>query len=121
MKHHSSSRFFRRIGTLLLSALLCTGTIAAVIPAVLPVSAAESSPPAISASANSAYAFDDNIMISVYWPPTADYINETQYKYLADAGITWVMGAGDDDGADAITNPESQKRCWSCAQNTAWV
>ena len=29
---------------------------------------------------------------------------------MADAGITWVMGAGDDDGADAITNPTSQKK-----------
>ncbi|MDD6203642.1 MAG: discoidin domain-containing protein [Firmicutes bacterium] len=39
--------------------------------------------------------FDDNIMISIFWPPTKDYINDEQYKLIADANITYVMGAND--------------------------
>ena len=39
--------------------------------------------------------FDDNIMISIFWPPTKQYVNDEQYKLMADAGITYVMGAGD--------------------------
>lgn len=49
-----------------------------------------------------AYSFDDNIMISIFWPPTQGYINDTQYKYMADAGITWVMGSGDNLGAKDV-------------------
>ena len=43
--------------------------------------------------------YDDNIMISIFWPPTKDYINDEQYKLMADAGITYVMGSGDALGA----------------------
>ena len=39
--------------------------------------------------------YDDNIMISIFWPPTKDYVTDEQYKLMADAGITYVMGAGD--------------------------
>ncbi len=39
--------------------------------------------------------FDENIMISIFWPPTKNYINDEQYKLMADAGITYVMGSGD--------------------------
>ena len=39
--------------------------------------------------------FDDNIMISIFWPPTKQYVNDEQYKLMADAGITYVMGSGD--------------------------
>lgn len=39
--------------------------------------------------------FDDNIMISIFWPPTKGYINDEQYKLIADANITYVMGAND--------------------------
>ena len=39
--------------------------------------------------------YDDNIMISIFWPPTKQYVNDEQYKLMADAGITYVMGAGD--------------------------
>ncbi len=39
--------------------------------------------------------FDDNIMISIFWPPTKQYVTDEQYKLMADAGITYVMGAGD--------------------------
>ena len=48
------------------------------------------------------FSFDDDIMISVFWPPTREYINDEQYKYMADAGITWVMGAGDNLGAKDV-------------------
>lgn len=44
------------------------------------------------------YGFDDDIMISIFWPPTTNYINDEQYKLMADAGITWVMGSGDNLG-----------------------
>ena len=39
--------------------------------------------------------YDDNIMISIFWPPTKNYVTDEQYKLMADAGITYVMGAGD--------------------------
>lgn len=42
------------------------------------------------------HSFDDNIMISIFWPPTPDYITDEQYKLLADAGVNWVMGAGEE-------------------------
>ena len=48
------------------------------------------------------YSFDDDIMISIFWPPTQEYVNDEQYKYMADAGITWVMGAGDNLGAKDV-------------------
>ncbi|MGW0227918.1 carbohydrate-binding protein [Actinopolymorpha singaporensis] len=36
---------------------------------------------------------EDNILISVFWPPTgANYVNDTQYRYLGDAGIDDVVG-----------------------------
>ncbi|MBO4869873.1 MAG: discoidin domain-containing protein [Clostridia bacterium] len=44
------------------------------------------------------YGFDDNIMISIFWPPTQKYITEEQYQYMEDAGITWIMGSGDNLG-----------------------
>lgn len=43
--------------------------------------------------------FAENIMISIFWPPTKEYINDAQYKLMADAGITYVMGSGDALGA----------------------
>ena len=42
------------------------------------------------------HSFDENIMISVFWPPTPEYITDEQYKLLADAGVNWVMGAGEE-------------------------
>ena len=39
--------------------------------------------------------YDDNIMISIFWPPTKQYVTDEQYKLMADAGITYVMGSGD--------------------------
>ena len=45
--------------------------------------------------------FNKNILISIFWPPTSQYINDEQYKYMADAEIDWVLGAGDGIGSKA--------------------
>ncbi len=50
--------------------------------------------------------FNENIMLSIFWPPTPAYINDEQYKLIADAGINWVMGAGE----ETLATPENQKR-----------
>lgn len=33
----------------------------------------------------------DDFLISAFWPPTPDYVNDTQYSYLGEAGIDSVM------------------------------
>ena len=43
--------------------------------------------------------FNKNILISIFWPPTTDYITDEQYKYMADAEIDWVLGTGDGIGS----------------------
>ncbi len=48
----------------------------------------------------------ENITLSVYWPPTKDYVNDEQYKYLADAGINYILGAGE----ETLHTPEIQKK-----------
>ncbi len=41
------------------------------------------------------HSFDDNIMITTFWPPNPiSMANDEQFKLLADAGITQVLGAG---------------------------
>ncbi len=41
------------------------------------------------------HSFDDNIMITTFWPPNPIALaNDEQFQLLADAGITQVMGAG---------------------------
>ncbi len=40
--------------------------------------------------------FEDNILISIFWPPTPEYITDEQYKLIADAGVNWVLGAGEE-------------------------
>ncbi len=50
--------------------------------------------------------FNENINISVFWPPTPSYINDEQYKLMADAGITWVMGAGE----ETLATPQNQRK-----------
>ena len=52
------------------------------------------------------HSFDENIMISIFWPPTPDYITDEQYKLLADAGVNWVMGAGE----ETLATVENQKK-----------
>ncbi len=54
----------------------------------------------------SKHSFDENIMISIFWPPTPGYITDEQYKLLADAGVNWVMGAGE----ETLATPENQRR-----------
>lgn len=48
------------------------------------------------------YSFDDDIMISIFWPPTEEYLTDEQYQYMEDAGITWQMAAGDNSGRKEI-------------------
>ncbi len=50
--------------------------------------------------------FNENISLSVFWPPTPAYINDEQYKLMADAGINWVMGAGE----ETLATPENQRK-----------
>lgn len=45
--------------------------------------------------------FDENIMLSIFWPPTPAYINDEQYKLIADAGVNWILGAGEETLATA--------------------
>ena len=52
------------------------------------------------------HSFDENIMISIFWPPTPEYITDEQYKLLADAGVNWVMGAGE----ETLATVENQKK-----------
>ncbi len=50
--------------------------------------------------------FNENIMISIFWPPTPEYITDEQYRLMADAGINWVMGAGE----ETLATPENQQK-----------
>ena len=57
------------------------------------------------------YSFDDNIMISIFWPPTPDYITDEQYKLIADAGVTWVLGAGEETLATVENQAKMLELC----------
>lgn len=48
------------------------------------------------------FSFDDNILISIFWPPTQEYVNDEQYKLMHDAQIDWVMSAGDNLGDEDV-------------------
>lgn len=50
--------------------------------------------------------FDDNILISIFWTPTPEYITDEQYKLIADAGVNWVLGAGE----ETLATPENQAK-----------
>ncbi len=52
------------------------------------------------------FSFDDNIMLSIFWPPTEKYITDEQYKLIAEAGINWVMGSGE----ETLCTPENQAK-----------
>lgn len=54
---------------------------------------------------------DDNIMISIFWPPTPDYITDEQYKLIADAGVNWIMGAGE----ETLATPANQQKVLALA------
>lgn len=47
-----------------------------------------------------------DFLISLFWPPTKDYVNEEQYGYLADAGINLVQSTHTGDLVDRDTNME---------------
>ncbi len=42
----------------------------------------------------------ENITITIFWPPSPAYVNDEQFKLMADAGITEVFGAG--NGCDSV-------------------
>ena len=42
----------------------------------------------------------ENIVITIFWPPSPSYVNDEQFKLMADAGITDVFGAG--NGCDSM-------------------
>ena len=50
--------------------------------------------------------YDDNILLSIFWPPTPSYVTDEQYKLMADAGINWVMGSGE----ETLRNPITQRK-----------
>ncbi len=54
----------------------------------------------------SEHTFKDEIMITIFWPPTPNYLNDEQFQLLADAGITQVIGAGE----ESLHNKECQDK-----------
>lgn len=46
----------------------------------------------------------DQFMISVFWPPTKDYVTDEHYKAMADAGIDYVNNVTGNDLNDKETN-----------------
>ena len=59
-----------------------------------------------SAATRQPYDYDENIIISVFYPPTLEFTTDEQYRLMADAGIDWVLGTGD----PSINNPTAQKK-----------
>lgn len=55
--------------------------------------------------------FDENILISIFWPPTPDFVTDEQYKLIADAGVNWVMGAGEETLANEATQKKMLALC----------
>lgn len=88
----------QRVLSLALAVLLTVGSCAVLAAAFLPRASA--------AEQTSTVDFDENIMLSVFWPPTPDYINDEQYQLMADAGINWVLGAGE----ETLATPANQKK-----------
>ena len=71
----------------------------------LTASATDAASDAVTTDQNT-FDFDANILLSAFWPPTSQYVNDEQYQLMADAGINWVMGAGD----PSISNPAIQSQ-----------
>lgn len=90
-----------RLLALLLALLMVSGTGLAVI-AMLPLKASADT----GDTPGSTIDFDENIMLSIFWPPTPDYINDEQYRLMSDAGINWVLGAGE----ETLATPANQKK-----------
>lgn len=55
---------------------------------------------------------ENNITITIYWPPTENYINDEQYSYLAEAGINYVLGAGE----ETLHTPQNQQKMLSLCE-----
>lgn len=51
---------------------------------------------------NDGFSFDDNILISIFWPPTQEYLNDEQWQYMKDAEIDWIMSSGDNLGSEDV-------------------
>ena len=101
---------FGRVSALFLALLMVAGTLFAVIPALpLRVSADTT------ASSGHAIDFDENIMLSVFWPPTPAYINDEQYRLMADAGINWARAR------KRLPRLQTRRKCWSCARSTGCI
>ncbi len=99
MKHATT-----RLVASLLAVLMCLGMVAVAVTAILPILPVEAAAESTAAAAD--YDFDENICISIFWPPTPEYITDEQYKLIAEAGVTWVMGAGE----ETLATPENQKK-----------
>ncbi len=102
----------RRVPALGLALLMVLGTAAAGAAFMLPAAAGhvkQASPvpnETAAAEKQTDIDFDENIMLSIFWPPTPAYINEEQYRLIADAGINWVLGAGE----ETLATPANQKK-----------
>ena len=77
---------------IIISALLTVFAAGAILPAAAEGGQKE-------AAEKPLFDFNKNILISIFWPPTSEYINDEQYKYMADAEIDWVLGTGDGIGS----------------------
>lgn len=63
------------------------------------------------------FSFDDNILISIFWPPTSEYMDKVsddslwdeQYKLMADAGINFVNNVTGNDLNSKETNLKMAK------------
>lgn len=95
-----------RMQSLLLAILMAAGAVFAALPALQVNAAADSTE-----TAGTTIDFDETIMLSVFWPPTQDYINDEQYKLMADAGINWVLGAGEETLATAANQKKMLELC----------
>ncbi len=82
-----------KIAAAVLSVLMCFGLIATTMTVILPMLSANAED-AVDSSINT-MAYTDNITLTAFWPPTAEYTTDAQYKLMADAGINWLMGSGD--------------------------
>ena len=88
----------------LISAICMMAGVLALFPVVATADTASTyENPAIDPETNT-YNFDENIILSIFWPPTPNYVNDEQYKLIADACMNWVMGAGE----ESLSNPEMQ-------------
>lgn len=62
--------------------------------------------PGFAKESESGIDLDENIMLSIFWPPTPEYITDEQYRLISEAGINWIMGAGE----ETLATPENQKK-----------